>query len=139
MKYLFLLVVLMLSLSVNAQSILGTWETYDDKTNEKKALIEIYQTGDAYFAKIVDKYIGDKNSVCEKCEGDKKNKPIIGLVIIENLKKDGKEYNGGSILDPESGDEYSCYVKLVDNNKLKVRGFLGMALLGRTQYWLRKE
>ncbi|MFB9052647.1 DUF2147 domain-containing protein [Formosa undariae] len=139
MKHLFFLVLISLSFTVKGQSIIGQWETYDDKTNEKKALIEIYKTDDVYFAKIVNKYIGEKNSVCTACEGDKKDKPMIGLVIIEDIKKDGKEYNDGTILDPESGDVYSCYLKLVDDNKLKVRGYMGVALLGRTQYWIRKQ
>ena len=61
------------------------------------------------------------------------------MVIIENLKENKDEFDGGTILDPESGDIYKCYLKLVENNKLKVRGFIGFSLLGRTQYWLRKE
>jgi len=139
MKQLFLLVLVTLSFTAQGQSIIGQWETYDDKTNEKKALIEIKKTNDIYTAKIIKKYIGEENSVCEKCEGDKKDQPIIGLVIIEDIKKDGNEYNDGTILDPESGDVYSCYLKLVNNNKLKVRGYMGVALLGRTQYWIRKQ
>ncbi|MDW5288942.1 DUF2147 domain-containing protein [Formosa sp. PL04] len=139
MKNLFLLLILTFCISANAQSILGQWDSYDDKTKKKKALIEIYKTNDIYYAKIVSKYIGEKDSTCEKCEGAKKDKPIVGLVIIEDLKKDGKEYNDGTILDPENGEVYSCYLKLVDDNKLKVRGYMGVALLGRTQYWIRKK
>ena len=125
--------------SMQAQSIIGQWETYDDKTNEKKAIIEIYKNQDVYNAKIIQNFVRDENAVCEKCEGDKKNKPIIGLVIIENLEKNNEEYEDGTILDPESGDIYSCYLKLVEKNKLKVRGFIGFSLIGRTQYWLRKK
>ncbi len=61
------------------------------------------------------------------------------MIIIEGLKKDGDEYNGGAITDPESGNVYKCYLELVENNKLKVRGYIGFSLLGRTQYWLRKQ
>ncbi|MBP1840639.1 DUF2147 domain-containing protein [Formosa algae] len=139
MKHLFLFFLISMSITVSAQNIVGQWETYDDKTNEKKALIEISETNDVYSAKIIDKFVGDKDSVCEKCEGEKKNHPMIGLVIIEDIKKDGDEYSDGTILDPESGDVYSCYLKLVNANKLKVRGFLGVSLFGRTQYWIRKQ
>ncbi|PNW29073.1 DUF2147 domain-containing protein [Formosa algae] len=139
MKHLFLFFLILMSITVSAQNIVGQWETYDDKTNEKKALIEISKTNDVYSAKIIDKFVGDKDSVCEKCEGEKKNHPMIGLVIIEDIKKDGDEYSDGTILDPESGDVYSCYLKLVNANKLKVRGFLGVSLFGRTQYWIRKQ
>jgi len=142
MKNLFLLLIMTVSLTTFAQdndhSIIGQWETYDDKTNEKKAVIEIYKTDDLYFAKIVENFVSKNDAVCEACEGAKKNSPIIGLVIIEDLKKDGDEFNGGTILDPESGDTYKCYLKLVKPDKLKVRGYLGFALLGRTQYWVRK-
>ncbi len=139
MKYLCILFIMTLSITTNGQTIIGQWETYDDKTKEKKAIIEIYQTNNAYFAKIVKSFIGEKNAICETCKGTKKNKPIIGLVIIENIKKDGDEFIGGSILDPENGETYKCYLKLINNNKLKVRGYLGVSFFGRTQYWIRKE
>jgi uncharacterized protein (DUF2147 family) len=139
MKYLLLVVVLFLTTTALGQTITGEWETYDDETNENKALIEIYQTGDRYFAKIVKSYISDNTAICKNCPGAKKDTPIAGLVIIEDLKKDGDEYNDGEILDPQNGKTYSCYVELVDDNKLKVRGFLGVSLFGRTQYWRRKQ
>ncbi|MCO4822545.1 MAG: DUF2147 domain-containing protein [Flavobacteriaceae bacterium] len=139
MKYLCTLLIITLSLVTHGQSIIGQWETFDDKTKEKKGRIEIYETNNLYFAKIVKSYISDENTVCQSCEGAKKDKPIIGLVIIENLKKDGDEYNSGTILDPENGKTYKCYLELIDKNKLKVRGYLGFSLFGRTQYWSRTE
>jgi uncharacterized protein (DUF2147 family) len=139
MKYTFLFTALFLGISVNAQEITGQWETYDDKTQEKKAVIEIYQTDNLYYAKIVESFVRGNDAICEKCEGAKKNQPIVGLVIIENLKEDGDEFNGGTILDPENGETYKCYLELINPNKLKVRGFLGISLFGRTQYWRRKE
>ncbi|MGB6267945.1 MAG: DUF2147 domain-containing protein, partial [Olleya sp.] len=120
-------------------NIIGQWVTYDDETKEKKAIIEIYKSNNLYFAKIVKSFVGDYNAICETCKGAKKGKPIIGLIIIENIKKDGNEFNGGTILDPENGETYKCNLKLVNNNKLKVRGLLGFSIFGRTQYWLRKE
>ena len=137
MKQLLLFAIFILSLTANAQSIIGKWVTYDDETNEKKGLVEIYQKNQKYFAKIIKTYQGEKGAVCEACEGDKKNQPIIGLVVIEGLVKDGAEYNDGTVLDPESGDVYSCYLELVNKNKLKIRGYLGFSLFGRTQYWRR--
>ena len=127
-----------LSFTLNGQSIIGQWETYDDKTKEKKAVIEIYQTDNLYFGKIVKSFSLEKNALCENCKGINKNKPIIGLVIIENIKKDGNEFNGGTVLDPDNGETYKCNLKLI-NNKLEVRGYLGFSLFGRTQYWVRKE
>ncbi len=133
-----LLLLLTLPLATIAQNITGEWETYDDVTQEKKALIEIYETKGRYFAKIVKSYVSDPNEICSECKGHKKGKPIAGLVIIENLKEDGDEFNGGTIMDPENGKTYKCYLELQDDGKLKVRGYLGISLLGRTQYWRRK-
>lgn len=137
MKHLFLLIILILSITVNGQSIIGKWVTYDDETNEKKGVVEIYKMNNLYFAKIVKNYAGEKDAICEACEGTKKNKLILGLVIIEDLKKNGSIYEGGTILDPETGDTYSCSLELINANKLKVRGYLGFSIFGRTQYWRR--
>lgn len=139
MRLLYLLGFLCFSFQVSAQDIVGQWETYDDKTNEKKAVIKIYKEQDLYYGKIIEKFTGPQDATCEKCEGSKKDAPIIGLVIIENIQKDDDSFEGGTILDPESGDVYKCYLKLVNDNKLKVRGYLGVSLFGRTQYWLRKK
>lgn len=137
MKYLNILFIIAFGFTANGQSILGKWETYDDKTNEKKAIIEIFKSNDLYYAKIVKSFVSEINDICETCKGTKKNKPIIGLVIIENIKKDGDEFSGGYILDPENGETYKCFLKLVNKDKLKVRGYLGFLLFGRTQYWIR--
>ncbi|CAL2090500.1 DUF2147 domain-containing protein [Tenacibaculum sp. 190524A05c] len=139
MKIIFTSFLLFLSLYVNGQSIIGQWETYDDKTKEKKATIEIYESNNQYFAKIIESYVSDKDAICFTCKGKQKNKPIIGLVIIENLIQDKNEFNGGTILDPENGKTYKCYLKLMNINKLKVRGYLGVSIFGRTQYWTRKK
>ena len=80
-----------------------------------------------------------KHSVCNQCEDDNYNKPIIGLVIIKNLIEDDGEYNDGTILDPNNGKSYKCYLELIGNNKLKLRGYIGFSILGRTQYWQRKK
>lgn len=139
MKYLFTLYLIGLGLLSHGQSIIGEWETYDDETQEKKATIEIYESNSRFFAKIIESYTSEEDALCETCKGKSKGQPIIGLVIIENIKKDGGEYNSGTILDPENGKTYKCNLELVEANKLKVRGFLGFSLFGRTQYWIRKD
>ena len=78
-----------------------------------------------------------KNAKCDKCEGADKGKPVEGLVIIKGLTKDGNEWTDGDILDPTKGKLYSCTLKLEGKDKLKVRGYLGVSLLGRTQTWTR--
>ncbi len=139
MKYLALVVLLLFCFNAKGQGILGTWESYDDKTKEKTALIEIYEAKGSYLARILKAYNAEDDAKCEKCEVEKKDQAIVGLTIIESLKKEGEEYSGGTILDPESGDTYNCFLQLVTKDKLKVRGYIGLSIFGRTQYWLRQK
>lgn len=67
-------------------------------------------------------------------------RPIVGLVIFRGLRQDGDEYVGGHILDPENSSTYRCKAQLLDGGtKLRVRGYIGILTLGRTQVWLREE
>lgn len=138
MKYILFTFILSFYSTLNAQSIIGEWETFDDETGDKTSIVEIYNKNDKYFGKITHLYLDPLDSVCDKCEGDKFNQPIIGLVIIENLVKDDDEFNNGTILDPNNGKTYKCYIELENPNEIKLRGYIGFSLLGRTQYWQRK-
>lgn len=137
-KNVLLIVILLFSITSNAQSIIGNWKTIDDETGKEKSIVEIYQVDGKIYAKI-DRLLekGEENKVCENCKGANKNKPLKGMMIINGLTKDGDEWNDAKILDPKTGKEYKCYITLEEPNKLKVRGYLGFALLGRTQYWHR--
>ncbi|ATA88520.1 DUF2147 domain-containing protein [Capnocytophaga stomatis] len=124
--------------ALQAQSVLGKWKTIDDETGKEKSVVEIYEKNGLIYGKLVELLEEkNKNAVCSACSGKNKNKPYLGLVIITDLKKDGDEWSGGKILDPKTGKEYKCYMALEDSNKLKVRGYLGISLIGRTQYWQR--
>lgn len=139
-KILFALLFTTVSLSMSAQTIFGKWENRDEETNKVDSVIEVYKKDGKAYAKIVE--ITDKNrqeAVCDKCSGKRKNNPILGMNILTGLKKDGDEWSGGKILDPKNGKEYKCYIKLENNNKLKIRGYIGFAAFGRTAYWHRKN
>jgi uncharacterized protein (DUF2147 family) len=73
------------------------------------------------------------------CEGEDKNKSIQGLLIIKGLTKEDDEYSNGKILDPKNGKLYKCSISLESKDKLKVRGYIGISLIGRTQYWYRAK
>ncbi|WP_024301363.1 DUF2147 domain-containing protein [Pseudogulbenkiania sp. MAI-1] len=129
----------LLAQSVLAQGAAGTWKTIDDETKQAKALVQISEGADGQLSGKIVKLFSKPDAVCEKCDGANKGKPVNGLTILWGLKKDGEGWNGGEILDPKSGKVYSAKMKLVDGgNKLEVRGFLGVALLGRTQVWERQ-
>lgn len=127
-------------LSMQAQSVIGKWKTIDDETGVAKSIVEIYQANGKVYGKVIQILEkGKEDKVCEECKGDKKNKPIKGMVIIDGLSKNDDEWDGGKILDPKSGKEYKCVISLENENKLKVRGYVGFSLLGRTQYWTRAK
>jgi uncharacterized protein (DUF2147 family) len=124
--------------AVYSQSVTGKWKTIDDETGEAKSIIEIYEKAGKIYGKVVDILRADhKKDICTKCEGAEKNKPIMGMIIINGLKKEGSEYNGGTILDPTNGKKYKCYIALDAPDKLKLRGYIGISIVGRTQYWTR--
>lgn len=126
--------------NVQSQNVLGKWKTIDDKTGEIKSIVEVYEKSGKVYGKVVEILRADhKKDVCSECEGAEKNKPILGMVIMNGLKKDGSEYNGGTILDPENGKKYKCYITLESPDKLKLRGYIGFSLIGRTQYWIRAK
>ena len=136
MKLQITLLAILLPLFIFSQDVVGKWKTIDDETGNAKSIIEIYEEDGKYFGKIVKILTLDKeDSVCTLCEGEKKNQPILGMVILTDLEKDDDEWNDGKILDPNNGETYSCYISLESNDKLKVRGYIGFSLLGRTQYW----
>jgi uncharacterized protein (DUF2147 family) len=120
------------------QSIIGKWKTIDDSTGKEKSIVEIYEKSGKYFGKITHLYdVASQNKKCDKCEGENKNKPIIGLVIIKNMIKDGVVFSGGTITDPSNGKVYSCKFENIKNDKITVRGFIGFSLFGRSQTWIR--
>lgn len=139
------LVVLLLASTAFASEagVVGRWTTIDDETGKPKSVIVISEENGKLVGTIEKLYRGpdeEQDPVCDKCSGDLANKKIIGMTILRDLKKDGDEWSGGTILDPKNGKTYSCKVALDDGGKkLKVRGFLGISLLGRTQYWVRAD
>ncbi|MGV6846501.1 MAG: DUF2147 domain-containing protein [Lutibacter sp.] len=135
-----LLLLFLSNFTLSAQTIFGKWKTIDDETGKEKSIVEIYKENDKAYAivlQILEK--GKEDKICDQCKGDKKNKPVVGMVILNGLSKDDDEWNDGKILDPKNGKEYKCYITLVEPNKLKVRGYIGFSLIGRTQYWYRMK
>lgn len=125
--------------TVAAQSSpVGMWKTIDDKTGEAKSQVEIYEKDGKLYGKIVKLLQRPADTVCEKCPGNKKNKPLVGMNIIEGLSYSKGYWRDGSILDPESGNEYGCNIWLETGkpDELKVRGKHWTGLY-RTQTWYK--
>jgi uncharacterized protein (DUF2147 family) len=121
------------------QSPEGVWKTIDDETNEAKSHVQIFEKDGKFYGKIVKLLKSPPDTKCTECEGDKKDKLVLGMQILEGLKPYKDYWSYGQILDPENGNTYKCNVWLDDSEKLKVRGYIGVAALGRTQTWHRVE
>ncbi len=120
------------------QSPIGTWKTIDDETKQAKSYVEIFEKDGKLYGKVIMILTkGKENAKCTDCTGALKNKPIVGMQILSGLKKDGKEWNGGKIIDPNNGKEYKAKMSLNGSDKLDVRGYIGISLVGRTQTWQR--
>jgi len=126
---------------VVAKDVLGKWLNED-----KDAHIEIFMKGDKFFGKLV--WIKDPiDSETGKPKLDKHNpdpelqkRPSLGLELLTNFVFDDDEWEDGEIYDPKTGKTYSCYMEFPDEdnlNRLKIRGYVGVSLLGKTTYWTR--
>jgi uncharacterized protein (DUF2147 family) len=134
------LIILIITNTINSQSIFGKWYSTNEETGEIDSVIEVYKKQEKAFAKIIEiKNNERRNAVCDLCKDKNKNKPILGLNILNGLERDGEEWSGGTILDPRNGNVYKCYIQLVQKDKLKIRGYLGLALFGKTAYWQRAK
>lgn len=138
MKYTFCYLLLFFHCLLFSQSVLGKWKTIDDETGQAKSIVEIYEQNGKIYGKVIEILdLEHKKSVCSTCSGSDKDKPILGMIVIKGLSKDDDEYNSGKILDPKNGKQYKCYITLENKDKLKIRGYIGISLFGRTQYWYR--
>lgn len=133
-KLLFAFAALLISTFSFAQ-IEGKWKTIDDKTGKPKSIVEVFKKSDGkYYAKVVQLLIKPASPVCADCKDDRKGKPILGMEVIRGLKKNGNEFDGGTITDPKDGKTYKCSVTR-SGDKLNVRGYIGFSLIGRSQTW----
>lgn len=130
--------------TVHAQSTpVGLWRTIDDDTKAEKSQVRITEAGGVLTGKV--EKIADASkadATCTECSDERKGQKVLGMTIIRNAKADAAKgtWEGGDILDPNNGKVYKLIVKPIDGGKkLEVRGFIGMALLGRTQTWIRVE
>ena len=116
---------------------LGIWTN-----EEKEARFEIYECGDKLCGKIVwlkEPNRNGKPKVDEQNpEKSQRNRPIQGMVFMKGFEydEDGK-WDDGTIYDPKSGKTYSCYMKMIGKDKMEVKGYIGLSLIGRSQIWTR--
>lgn len=126
-------------LQAGAQNITGTWKTIDDETKEAKSYVELYDAGGTLYGKVTKLLKSAPDKICDKCPDERKGQPILGMIVVINMKQKEGYYQDGNILDPEKGKWYGCkmWLKDGDPNTLVVRGYLGPFY--RTQYWYRVQ
>lgn len=125
----------------------GFWKSIDDRTGEQLSIIEIKKKPDnTYTGTIVYRYPVPGGAVltnCVKCPEPFKNKPILGLQIAWGLKEDPKNQNhyiDGRVLEPKTGNIYEGKAQLsADGKRIRMRGYMGISVLGRTVVWIRTE
>ena len=123
-------------LSPKLQNAIGRWQTYSD--GKPGGQVETYLVNGVLFGKVTQVRPGrTPQDLCEKCSGELKNKLILGMVILRNFHAVGDDWVDGTAVDPENGKEYKGKIWSVGSDKLSMRGFIGISLLGRTENWVR--
>lgn len=125
-------------------SPIGYWKTIDDVTGKPKSIVQIWKAeNNALMGKVIKIFPrpgADLKRVCTACEGNLRNQPIVGMVILSGLKASHSQWGNGHILDPDNGKTYNCALHTAENGKkLSVRGYIGIPLLGRSQTWERVD
>ena len=144
-KTVLLLLLTLLFIQSYAQNLspIGNWKTIDDVTGREKSIVKIWEENSKLYGKIIELFRlpdEDPNPICDECKGKNKDKQVLGMTIMWNLSQKKDQWKGGKILDPENGKIYGCKIRVIENGeKLEVRGFLGISLLGRNQIWEKVE
>ena len=120
----------------------GTWKTVDDETGRPKSIVRITEQDGELSGKVLQVLESPQgpHPLCRRCEGERKDQPVEGMTILWGAKKDGASWRDGQILDPQNGKIYRVTLTPLDGGqKLEVRGFIGVSVIGRSQTWQREE
>lgn len=133
-----LMILLLVPLTALADSPVGRWRTIDDETGKLKSVVEITEQNGELIGKVVEILDPDAATTCVKCDGERKDQPIVGMQILWGLKPAGQEWSGGTIFNPADNGEYRSSVRLIEaGQKLEVKG--KWLVFSRTQVWERLE
>jgi uncharacterized protein (DUF2147 family) len=124
-------------LSSKLQNAVGLWQVVNSD-GEPGGRVETYLVGNSLFGKVVQVRPGRSDrDLCDKCSGEQKNQLILGMVILRDFHAEGDDWVDGTALDPENGKVYKGKIWAVGKDNLRMRGFIGIPLLGRTESWIR--
>ncbi|MDX1419009.1 MAG: DUF2147 domain-containing protein [Rubricoccaceae bacterium] len=131
------LALLLFAVPALAQSPVGVWRTIDDETGEAKSHVEIFEQSGKLHGRIL--MLLPEGRTCTPCADEFEGRDLRGVVVLRDMEPNGDEWSGGTITDPKSGRTYRAKMELDGATRLRVRGFVGFSLLGRTQVWERVE
>lgn len=138
MKSVYIISIFLITTFINIHAqVTGMWKTVGDADGTEKSIVEIYEKEGKYYGKVVKLLPAAKHKTCERCPGDLKDRPITGMVVLKDLKKTSTGAHNGKAIDPSNGKTYNCFIELENPDKLKLRGYIGVPSIGRTQYWYR--
>jgi uncharacterized protein (DUF2147 family) len=124
-------------LSPKLQNAIGHWQVVNSD-GSPGGKVDTYLENGKLFGRVTEVRPGrTPQDVCDKCSGEYKNQPILGMVIMRNFQPAGEDWVDGTVVDPENGKEYKGKIWAVGKDALKMRGFVGISLLGRTENWVR--
>ena len=136
------LALLLVHASASPPTAVGVWKQIDEN-GKVGALVTISEEGGVFVGRLSRLFLDpadDPNPICSECSGAKHNQPVLGLVFIEGMKQSGLDYEGGTILDPETGKLYKASMSLdPGGSQLTVRGYIGLPIFGRSQTWTRVQ
>ncbi|MDO9152440.1 MAG: DUF2147 domain-containing protein [Paludibacter sp.] len=145
MKKTLLSFILLIAVSISGFSqidkIVGKWKTIDDKDGSTKSIVFIFKaTNGKYYGKV-EKLFKNVDALCTECVGANKDKPKLGMMVINNMVEKDNSLSGGTILDPNNGKVYKCNISVDEKTgHLNVRGSLDKGgWIGRSQTWLREQ
>jgi uncharacterized protein (DUF2147 family) len=124
-------------------SPIGDWRTIDDHTGKPRSIVRVWEREGVLYGTIETIFPQPgqpAEPVCDKCSGSFKNKPVKGMNILWDMKREGNKWGGGHVLDPDNGHIYKGTVEVVDGGRrLRLHGYVGLSFIGRTQYWERVQ
>lgn len=125
------------NLSPKLQNAVGHWQVINND-GSKGGQVQTYIENGVLFGKVTGARPGRApDSVCDRCPGALKGQRIMGMIVIRNFHAEGDDWVGGTVVDPENGKEYKGKMWAIGNDKLGMRGFVGISLIGRTATWVR--
>jgi uncharacterized protein (DUF2147 family) len=129
--------------SAQFASPVGLWKTYSDRTGEAEGLVRIVEERGEFVGRVEKVFSppnDSPNPLCERCAGELRDQPVVGMAILRGVRRGQDGYTEGTILDPDEGENYRCSLTLKEAGRLlEIRGFIGLSLFGRTQVWTRVE